>query len=92
MNIFYKLKEDSNERFDYTFNNPDNSTENFTNQHKSMIKMLVKIGSHENINQNLFHLYNPETNNYVLTTNELLSSIFINLLIKSKIILILSLE
>jgi len=70
MNIFYKL-EDSNITYDYTFINPDNTIENFRNQQIQMLKTIYKAESEV---KNFYHLFNTETNNYLLTTNELYNS------------------
>ena len=69
MNINYKL-ENSATLYEFTYTNPDNLNENFNKQHFSMIKSLIKSGA-TSIKGSLFHLYNPEVNHYILTTNEL---------------------
>ena len=71
LTISYKV-EGSNVIYDFIFTNPDNSHDNFKNQHNLLLKSLETKGVTSN-NQNFYHLYNSELNKYIMTTNELLN-------------------
>ncbi len=71
MKIRYHFK-DPSQILEYTYSNPDNSMENFKKQNLAMIKSIIEkdqLGKSD-----FYHLFNPETKNYVLTTMELFNS------------------
>ncbi len=73
MKVRYQF-EDSSQILEYTYSNPDNSIENFKKQHLEMVKSIIKKDKEGK--NDFYHLFNPETKIYVLTTIELFNSNF----------------